>query len=143
MDSPISIYVLAPILGWFFAHVAKFAIQIYKTGGTKFDAAIFFKSGGMPSSHSAVMIATLVVIGAKEGLDSAIFGLSVAVAAIVIYDAMNVRRSVGELGAALKDIVRKSEHGRKFFVAHGHTAAEVVGGIAVGLVVGFGLLQIL
>src|SRR5688572_30233150 len=102
MPNNISIFVLAPILGWFVAHVVKFVIALIKSGGKKTDWSIFFKAGGMPSSHSAVMIATLTVIGAREGVDSAIFGLGVAVTAVLIYDALNVRRSVGEQGDMLR-----------------------------------------
>src|SRR5262245_52637640 len=101
MQPEISIYVAAPIAGWFCAHVVKFVIALVKSGGKKIDWGIFFKAGGMPSSHSAVMVATLTVIGARQGVESALFGLGVAVTAVLIYDALNVRRSVGEQGDVL------------------------------------------
>lgn len=143
MSSEVSIYVVAPILGWFFAHVVKFLIAFTRSGGKKTDWGIFFKAGGMPSSHSAVMIATLTVIGAREGIDSALFGLGVAVTAVLIYDALNVRRSVGEQGDVLLKVARELKVSKGFFIAYGHTVAEVVGGVLVGLLVGLGLLQIL
>lgn len=139
----VSIYILAPVLGWFFAHVVKFGLAFTKSGGKEMDWGIFFKAGGMPSSHSAVMIATLTVIGARQGVDSAIFGLGVAVTAVLIYDALNVRRSVGEQGDVLLKVARELKVGKSFFIAYGHTFTEVVGGIIVGLVVGLVLLQIL
>jgi len=142
MDS-ISIYVLAPVLGWFFAHVVKFLLAFVQSGGKKIDWGIFFKAGGMPSSHSAVMVATLTVIGAEQGVDSAIFGLGVAVTAVLIYDALNVRRSVGEQGDVLLKVARELKVSKGFFIAYGHTVAEVIGGVLVGLLVGAGLLQIL
>lgn len=138
-----SIYVLAPLMGWFFAHVAKFILAFTKSGGKEFDWGIFFKAGGMPSSHSAVMVATLTVIGARQGVDSAIFGLGIAVTAVLIYDALNVRRSVGEQGDVLLRVARELKVNKSFFIAYGHTLTEVVGGIAVGLAVGLVLLQIL
>lgn len=143
MDSAASIYLLAPLMGWFFAHVAKFTIQLVKSKGKKVDPAIFFESGGMPSSHSSVMVATLVVIGAREGIDSAIFGLAVAVTAVIIYDAINVRRSVGEQGEVLGHLVGKLNADKPFFTARGHTVTEVFAGSLLGLVVGLVLLQIL
>lgn len=139
----LSIYVLAPLLGWFCAHIVKFAIALIKSKGKEIDWGIFFKAGGMPSSHSAVMIATLTVIGAKQGVDSAIFGLGVAVTAVLIYDALNVRRSVGEQGDVLLKVARELKVSKRFFIAYGHTFTEVIGGILVGLIVGVALLQIL
>src|SRR5688572_3790096 len=100
----VSIYLIAPLVGWFLAHSVKFVREVLKSGGKTLNFRAFFKSGGMPSAHSAVMVATLTVIGAREGIDSAIFGLTVVVTAIVMTDAYNVRRSVGEQGDFLRHI---------------------------------------
>ncbi len=143
MDSWVSIYWIAPLLGWFVSHVIKFAVMFAESGGKRIDPGIFFKSGGMPSSHSAVMVSVLVVIGATQGVGSAIFGLTSALTAIVIYDALNVRRTVGEHGDVLKEIVSKLDLTKKFRSSRGHTGVEVAAGIAVGAAVGFVLLQIL
>jgi hypothetical protein len=139
----VSIYVLAPAIGWLSAHIAKFLITFITSGGKVRKLSIFFKAGGMPSSHSSVMAATLAVIGVRQGVDSAIFGLTVALTAIIIYDAVNVRRSVGEQGDALRKVAAHANVDARFFTAYGHTFAEVLGGIAVGLLTGWVLLQIL
>lgn len=138
-----SIFVLAPFLGWFTAHVVKFILALVASGGREKSLRIFFRAGGMPSSHSAVMVATLTVIGGVEGVGSALFGLGVAVTALVIYDALNVRRSVGEQGDVLRKVAAHTKVETRFFTAYGHTPTEVIAGGIVGLLVGWILLQIL
>jgi uncharacterized protein len=143
LSSWVSIYWLAPLLGWFSAHVIKFVIKFAESGGKKTSPDVFFESGGMPSSHSAVMVSTLVVIAAQQGINSAIFGLAAAVTAIILYDALNVRRSVGEQGEALLQLVRHAKLTQSFRLSRGHTGLEVIAGSALGVLVAVVLLQIL
>lgn len=142
-NSWLSVYLLAPLVGWLAAHIVKFLVTLIASGGKVHDLGIFLRAGGMPSSHSAVIVATLTVIGARQGVGSAIFGLSVAIAAIVMYDAVNVRRSVGEQGDVLRKVAAHTKVDQRFFTAYGHSFTEVVGGVIVGLLVGWTLLQIL
>jgi len=139
----LSVYILAPLFGWLAAHIVKFVVTFVSSGGRVKKLNIFFKAGGMPSSHSSVMIATLTVIGVRQGVGSAVFGLAVALTAIVMYDAINVRRSVGEQGDALRKVAAHANVDTRFFTAYGHTLAEVLGGVVVGLLTGWTLLQIL
>ncbi len=134
-NSVVSIYILAPLLGWLAAHVVKFGIGVVRG---RFDLRIFFQSGSMPSSHTAVVVSLATVIGVCEGFGSALFGIVATFGAIVVFDALNVRRAVGEQGAVLKTLTKKS-----FFMAKGHTVAEVVVGAAIGVTIGYALLQIL
>lgn len=138
-----SIYVLAPLFGWFSAHVAKFVITLVASGGREKSLKIFFRAGGMPSSHTSVMITTLVVLAGTQGLGSPLVGLCVALTSLVIYDALNVRRSVGEQGDVLRKVAAHTKVEDRFRIAYGHTGPEVVGGGIVGLLVGYILLQIL
>ncbi len=138
-----SIYLLALIAGWFAAHLVKFLLTLVASGGREKDLGIFFRAGGMPSSHSAVMLAILTVICARQGVGSAVFGLGVAITGIILYDAVNVRRSVGEQGDALRKLADHSKVDAKFFTAYGHSITEVVVGGMVGVLVGWLLLQIL
>lgn len=143
MNSWLSVYLLAPVFGWLAAHIVKFLLTLVASGGKEKGLGIFLRAGGMPSSHSAVVIAVLTVIGARQGVGSPLFGLAFAFAAIVIYDALNVRRSVGEQGDVLRKVVAHTKVEQNFFTAYGHTLPEVVGGVVVGLLVAFVMLQIL
>lgn len=139
----VSVYWVAPLVGWFTAHVIKFLLTLFASGGKEKSLRIFLRAGGMPSSHTAVMLATLTVIAARQGIGSAIFGLGVAVTAIIMYDAVNVRRSVGEQGDVLRRVVAHTKVEDGFHTAYGHSLPEVIGGVIVGLSVGWVLLQIL
>lgn len=106
----------------------------------------------MPSSHSALVSSTCVAIYKQCGADSVIFGLSVVLAGIVMYDAMGVRRAAGEQAKVINKIVIdpiKKEQEKldelddnehiaiktlKEFL--GHTPLEVFGGALLGLVIG-------
>ena len=88
-------------------------------------------SGGMPSGHSAGISAAAVCAGLIEGFDSSLFGFAVVMAAIIIYDSVNVRYAVGEQGKILNLLTKK-----KMKIVEGHTRREVAAGIVLGIVVG-------
>lgn len=142
-NTVLSIYLVAPIIGWLSAHIVKFLLTLIASGGKERSLGIFLKAGGMPSSHSAVMISLLTVIGARQGVGSAIFGVAFAVSAIIIYDALNVRRAVGEQGDVLRKVAAHTKVEDRFYTAYGHTLPEVIVGALLGLLMGWILLQIL
>lgn len=93
-------------------------------------------SGGMPSAHSAIVVSMAVFLGLQDGLNSSVFGLSVCLATIVMYDAMMVRYSSGMQGEALnKLIMEQGSKIKKLRVAHGHNPVEVLAGALIGAVV--------
>jgi acid phosphatase family membrane protein YuiD len=57
--------------------------------------AVLVETGGMPSSHSALMTGTTAAIGWSEGFQSPLFALAAALSFIVLYDASGVRRAAG------------------------------------------------
>jgi acid phosphatase family membrane protein YuiD len=138
MNDWLSIYWIAPLIAWMVAQAAKVAYALAKgdKGGSR---PTFLSSGNMPSSHSAITIALLIVVGVLDGVHSAAFGITAVLTAIVIYDALNVRRAVGEQGLALKSLIKEQE----FFNALGHKPTEVIAGSIIGGAVSFVLLQIL
>ncbi|MBR5558673.1 MAG: divergent PAP2 family protein [Oscillospiraceae bacterium] len=83
------------------AFVAWASAQLIKTLLTfiltkKFDPERLFGAGGMPSSHSSLVCSLTVGMARSQGFASPIFALCVALAAIVMYDAMGVRREAGK-----------------------------------------------
>ena len=133
-----SIYWAAPIAAWLVAQLVKILIAIIKKDRSE-PIPTLVSSGSMPSSHSAITMALLVVIGAKQGIGTAEFGIAFVVTCVVIYDALNVRRAVGEQGQVLKTLAKSVP----FYTAKGHPPTEVIAGAALGIAVAFGLLQIL
>jgi uncharacterized protein len=136
------IYLLAPTIGWLVAQACKTFVTI---GTTKFKRYGIFQSGGMPSSHSASMVALATVIGANLGFKSVIFALALTLTAIVVYDAVGVRRTVGEHTHAFFELagLRAGKLKTKIHDARGHSIAEVTAGVLTGLVVGLLLNYIL
>jgi len=133
----LSPYILAAVIAWIAAQGLKYILASIK-GRTFSSLRQLYLSGSMPSAHSATVVALLVVVGLKDGVGSAVFGVAALFAAVVMYDAVMVRRSSGEQGAALRGLFHelKLDPVAPFRTAKGHTPREVVGGIVVGLVVG-------
>ena len=134
----LSPYILAAVVSWLVAQGLKYIFASIK--GRKFHSLRqLYLSGSMPSAHSASVIALLVVIGFKDGANSGLFGLALLFAAVVMYDAVMVRRSSGEQGRALSQLFTdlKRTSSLPFRVAKGHTPLEVIGGTVVGLAVGY------
>jgi len=92
----------------------------------------------MPSAHSASVVALLTIIGLKDDISSPVFAVSLLFAAVVMYDAVMVRRSSGEQGEAVTRLIKESKSSIKLpRVAKGHTPLEVLAGAVVGLLVAF------
>jgi acid phosphatase family membrane protein YuiD len=134
-------YIVIPFATWAVAQLAKFVIAALKG---RLDFRYLYASGGMPSVHSAVVCSLMMTAGLQSGLDSPIFGLTVILAAIVMYDSFGVRRSSGEQAAALnmlidslgKDKVRLSNPNLHLREILGHQPSEVSVGAVVGIVLG-------
>ncbi|KAJ7558008.1 hypothetical protein O6H91_04G021100 [Diphasiastrum complanatum] len=99
------------------ASIAGFSAQIFKPftsdGANKgFNWKLLLTSGGMPSSHSAAIVAVATAIGMERGLADSVFGLSAVVAGIVMYDAQGVRRAVGEQAQLINWILLNQLPGR-------------------------------
>lgn len=132
----ISPYLLAAAAAWVVAQGLKYLFLSIRGRSFRHLKQLYL-SGSMPSAHSATVISLLVVIGLKDGIGSAIFGLAALMSAIVMYDAVMVRRSSGEQGAALTALLIETKSSiNKPRVAKGHTPLEVVVGVFVGAIVG-------
>jgi uncharacterized protein len=141
MDSGISVYLLIPFVGWLVAQLLKALFELSKPAKERNRKIL--RSGGMPSAHSATIFALLTVLGVQEGVDSALFGVVAIIGAIVLYDAVNVRRAVGEHGDVIRELLKTAKHDRDFFSAYGHRLSEVIVGSIIGVAVAAIMLQIL
>jgi len=129
-------YIIAVISAWVVAQGAKYIIIAVKEGRTDHLRQLYL-SGNMPSAHSASVVALTTVIALKDGVGSGLFGLSLLLAAIVMYDAVMVRRSTGEQGAALQKLIKEQKSKVALpRAAKGHTPMEVLAGAVVGVLLG-------
>ncbi|MDC7246430.1 MAG: divergent PAP2 family protein [Sphaerochaetaceae bacterium] len=112
----------------------------------KFDIHLFYSTGGMPSSHTAAVVALCTSILVLEGWNSYYFAISLTFAAIVIHDSMGIRRAAGKQAAIINEWSRifTEIHEQGQFTPEnlktmlGHSFTQVVGGFALGIF--FGLL---
>ena len=131
---------IAALIGWFVAQGLK--IPIHYLVERVWDWRRFFGSGGMPSSHSAMTCAMLMVIGFHEGFASSIFALAFCFSGVVMYDASGVRRATGKNAAVINRMLeRLTSDGFNFDEEHlkelvGHTPIQVCAGALLGILVG-------
>ncbi len=135
------LYLIAPISGWVVAQSIKFVLTLRKDGVKIQDAV---QSGGMPSSHTAFMVALTTVIGLSYGIDDVLFGITFAVTGVIIYDALGVRRTTGQQTVAIKKLALTTKTKiNTLDNAKGHTLPEVAVGALVGVAVGIVLYNLL
>lgn len=140
MHIELSGYIVAPLIAWILAQVLKYLGQAYKASSFK-DLSFLYKSGNMPSSHSALMLSLLTVIAFRDGTGSAFFAIVLVLSMIVLYDAVNVRRSVGEQGPVLVELAEKAGLNPSIHLAMGHRVSEVIVGGTLGIVTAIAVLQ--
>lgn len=90
-------------LSWFLAQLIKTILAYIPSKQIIWERLV--GSGGMPSSHSALVCALAVGIAKKLGYASPEFGIALTLAGIVMYDAMGVRRAAGEQAKVLNKMV--------------------------------------
>lgn len=131
--------ILCALAGWFTAQALK--IPIHFLLERKWDFKRFFGSGGMPSSHTAMVVSLAILVGAREGFGSTQFAISCVLACIVMYDAIGVRRETGTQAVVINRILKDAIfNGKPITDAElkelvGHTPLEMFGGAIVGILV--------
>ena len=105
---------------------------------------ITWRTGGMPSSHSALVCSLCTSVAFAEGISSNLFIVSFWFALVVLRDAMGVRRSAGLLAKALNNLGRQSSerNGIDFHAVKeidGHTPLEVLVGGLLGIFISAGI----
>jgi acid phosphatase family membrane protein YuiD len=134
--------VLCSASSWFFAQFIKALIYILRPRKKRFAReallTFFWKTGGMPSSHAALVCSMSASVAFNEGVGSNMFAVSFFLAMIVIRDAVGVRRSSGLQARSLNQLGRQAAdicklEFRPVKEVNGHTPLEV----AVGGLLGF------
>ena len=134
MTLPVSPYIFVPAIAWILSQTIKYLLHTAKAGSLT-SYSFLYTSGNMPSSHAAVTVSLLTVIGHTEGLSSALFGVMAILTMIVLYDAVNVRRAVGEQGKFLQNLAKTNKERGDFYTAKGHTIVEVTVGSILGFLI--------
>ena len=120
------------LLSCLLAQFFKIVFNFFSTGKIRFG--IIFETGGMPSSHSALITGATSGIGFQLGFDNPIFALAIAVSLIVMYDASGVRKSAGIQAAEINKLSKKLDSKSQVDLKEslGHTKLEVFVGSLFG-----------
>lgn len=133
-------YILSvALLSWLAAQVAKTLINYFLSG--KFEAERLWGAGGMPSAHSALVCSAFIASAKSQGVNSPAFAFAFILAAIVMYDAMGVRRETGEQAKVLNRMFSNMDESlfgeghKKLKEKVGHTPIEVLSGALLGILI--------
>lgn len=132
-------YLLIPVLTWLGIQLFKFLYDIIVEKKVNFKRLL--GAGGMPSSHTAVVVALATLIGKDYGVDTPLFAMALLFAFVVMYDAAGVRRAAGKQARLLNKIVETPgltglQVSGKLVEVLGHTPMQVVVGAIIGVIVG-------
>jgi acid phosphatase family membrane protein YuiD len=136
-------YITIPVIVWAIAQVIKVVTDSLQRH--HLDLRRLGTAGGMPSSHTALVVSLTTVLGSRRGVASPEFALAAIFTAVVMYDATGVRRAAGQQAAVLNRIIDDLFHRQGFKEDRlrellGHTPFEVVAGALLGVVVSLALL---
>lgn len=119
-------FLITPLLAWVVAGSVKFVINSLRLKAWAFQQ---IGNGGMPSSHSAVVASTAVLIFLYGDWGPAL-GVAVTLAFIVILDANGLRKHVERQARAINSLT--GEQSNKLRERIGHSKLEIAAGIGVG-----------
>jgi acid phosphatase family membrane protein YuiD len=128
----LSVYLVAIVVAWAIASLVKVVIYFIKK--KKISKEPVLTTGGMPSAHTAIVVALTTIIAFMDGINSVAFAISLVFSVIVMTDAVHVRRAVGEQGVAIKGLLSKNI--KKPYFERGHKPSEMLVGALLGIVVG-------
>lgn len=132
-------YLILPIITWFCIQLFKVIWDLVTIH--KFNFKRILGAGGMPSSHSAVVMLLSTMIAKEYGIQSPIFAMSAIFSLIVMYDAAGVRRAAGKQAKLLNKITETPgltgiEVSEKLVEVLGHTPIQVIVGGTMGIIIG-------
>jgi acid phosphatase family membrane protein YuiD len=135
-------FLLAPLVAWAIAQAAKVILTSMRQ--RRLNLRVLAETGGMPSSHAAIVMGMTTAVGKYAGVSSASFAIALIFSFVVMYDAAGLRRAAGRQAAILNRLVEDLVHMRgmqeqRLRELLGHTPVEVLAGALLGIVVGLSL----
>lgn len=132
-------YVYIPLLTWFGIQLFKVIYDLVTT--KKFNFKRILGAGGMPSSHSAIVMTLTTMVGKDVGFNTPLFAACLTFSCVVMYDAAGVRRAAGKQATLLNKIVDTPglsgiEVQEKLVEVLGHTPFQVWVGAIIGILTG-------
>ena len=131
---------MAVIPSFLLSQVIK--VVFYRLEEKRWSIWHFFEAGGMPSSHSATVVALVLSVALEFGVNNALFTACLVLALVVMRDAMGIRRAAGRQAEIINKIVddvystRKEKVGKLKEIL-GHDPIEVFAGAGIAILVTF------
>jgi uncharacterized protein len=127
---------IAALVAWLVAQVTKTVYEFVRYHKLKLNRLV--SSGGMPSSHSALVTGLAAATGRVTGISSPSFAIAVVLAGVVMYDAAGVRRAVSIQARILNQMIDEAYQGKPFAEKRlreliGHTPIQVFVGALLGI----------
>jgi acid phosphatase family membrane protein YuiD len=135
---------LSAVVAWASAQVLK--LVLFSILERRLYWRRLIDTGGLPSAHSAFVMGLATGVGIHDGVESSVFAIAAVFAAVVMYDAVSLRREAGKHADILNELLLlsfirdafKEREALKELI--GHTPLEVMAGAALGIAMAF-LLQ--
>ncbi|HEY4027186.1 MAG TPA: divergent PAP2 family protein [Candidatus Dormibacteraeota bacterium] len=132
-------YLLPALAAWAIAQVIKVLYTSIRQ--RRLNLRVLAETGGMPSSHAAIVMGLTAAVGRVDGLGSGTFAIALIFSFVVMYDAQGVRRAAGRQATVLNRLVEDMVHMRgiqedRLRELLGHTPFEVLVGAGLGVSVG-------
>jgi len=127
---------VASFFAWAIAQLTKTVYELIRYRELRLSRLV--SAGGMPSSHSALVMGLATATGRIAGFESAVFAISLVLAVIVMYDAAGVRRAVSIQARILNQMIEEAFQGKPFAEKRlreliGHTPTQVIVGGLLGI----------
>jgi uncharacterized protein len=137
---PLVAALLASILAQFIK------VPLFLLTHQSWNPQLAFSTGGMPSSHSAMVCSLTTAIAWDAGVSSIGFAIGVVVSAITMFDAAGVRRHAGIHASIINQLVtvvqaneQEGSNPQALKEMLGHRPIEVFAGAIFGIVISTGL----
>ena len=129
---------MTAIVSWALAQLIKIVIELIRTH--KINWQLLFATGGMPSSHSSLVVALATAVGLTQGFSSPLFAVATVLAFVVLYDAQGIRRQAGNQARIINRMLQNVENAgikvdKNLKELLGHTPLQVLGGTLLGIIV--------
>jgi acid phosphatase family membrane protein YuiD len=118
-------------LAYLLAGATKFAVNSLRSRRLAFDQ---IGLGGLPSTHTAIASAPAWILLLNGKAQSEMFAIAVALVAVVVIDAMDLRRKLERVHAVLKQEFPRVPAAQNLRDRVGHRPIEIVAGLAVGAI---------
>ena len=128
---------ISVIASYFVAGAIK--VFFYYLRYERIDLMFFFRTGGMPSSHTTSVAAMTASVYFLEGVSN-LFVICLIVSSVIISDALGIRRAAGKQAQVLNTIIEEYTHFKKFrtrrlYELLGHTPKQVIIGAILGIII--------